>query len=434
VGLARRVAVLFLWLAAVPAIAAPPLAIVDVDVVPMDAADRLLHHRTVLVVGEKIARVGPVAAVYVPEDAVVVRGHGLTVLPGLADMHAHLPGPEGIAMPVDDYLFLQVARGVTTLRSMRGSPEQIALRERVRKGDLLGPDLVLGSQAVHGDAPLTPAAARAAVAAARRQKVEFIKLVSVGSAEDYRNLVGAAREEHLRIAGHVPAAVGLDLAIESGQHTIEHIEPLLLLPDTDEAVKRLATQLLAGGVYLCPTLDWYAVQWLRQDDAALARRHGLQYVPAAVRAAWQAEVAGLRSAAAASGDAAKKLRRIEAAAHLIGRLAHFRVAVLAGAGGGAYSVPGFGLLEELRALVAAGLSPYVALRGATADAAAALDNRPFGTVKKGRRADLVLVEGNPMESIEALDKVRGVVLRGRWIPPEEIEAGLARIAEAAKGK
>jgi len=107
------------------------------------------------------------------------------------------------------------------------------------------------------------------------------------------------------------------------------------------------------------------------------------------------------------------------------------VPLLVGPGDGPYIVPGFGMQHELRAFVDAGLSPYVALRSATHDAAAALDNRPFGTIKKGRRADLVLVAGNPLASIDAMEKVRGVILRGRWIPPEEIDAGLTRIAAAA---
>lgn len=207
---ARALAVLA-GLAAAPAAAAPPIAIVDVDVAPMDA-ERVLEHQTVLISGDRIARTGPLAAVYIPDDATVIRGRGLTLVPGMADMHAHLPGADGPAMPIDDYLFLDVARGVTTVRSMRGSPEQLALRERVMKGELLGPELVLGTQPIATDAPLTLQAARAIAAAARRQKLEFLKLISVGSVADYRNLAAAAREEFLPIAGHVPAAVGIDLA------------------------------------------------------------------------------------------------------------------------------------------------------------------------------------------------------------------------------
>ena len=130
--------------------AAMTTAFVGVTVVPMDS-ERTLDDQTVVVEGTRITAMGAAGEVTVPAGAQVIDGPGRYLIPGLAEMHGHLPNPNTSADVTENVLFLYVANGVTTVRGMQGHPAQLALRERVRDGELVGPQLVLGSPAMGGN-------------------------------------------------------------------------------------------------------------------------------------------------------------------------------------------------------------------------------------------------------------------------------------------
>ncbi|TAJ24673.1 MAG: amidohydrolase, partial [Planctomycetota bacterium] len=130
---------------------APLTAFVDVSVLPMDG-ERVLAHQTVLVRGERIESVGPLASTKIPDGARRIDGVGKWLMPGIAEMHGHVPSPKAPAELTESYLALFALRGATTVRTMYGFPNQFELRDRIQKGELLGPTLHTAAPPLSGNA------------------------------------------------------------------------------------------------------------------------------------------------------------------------------------------------------------------------------------------------------------------------------------------
>ena len=130
--------------------AAAPLVITDVNVVPMNQ-NTVLRRQTVLIERGRIKAIGAASQVKLPAGAVRLDGRGKYLLPGLIDMHAHLPGKEGTAHPLSTYFRLQLAAGVVGLRSMRGDSSHLRWRDSLRRTAALAPRLYLGSPVLNRD-------------------------------------------------------------------------------------------------------------------------------------------------------------------------------------------------------------------------------------------------------------------------------------------
>ncbi len=311
---------------------APVTAFVNVNVIPMDR-EGVLESQTVIVRGDRIQEVGPVSRVKVPGSAVVIDGKGKYLLPGLADMHAHIDD--------EDYLFLFVANGVTTIRNMWGGPEHLEWRRRMAECELAAPTIYTAGPIIDGDPPVfpesvvitTPAEARET---ARKQKAagyDFLKVYNNLSLEAYDALILAAQEENIPVAGHVPLKVGLEHVLESGQRCIEHLDgyeiPLaadwctsmegggfaaLLLPwlemDVDK-IPDIVRKTREAGAWNCPTLVVYQ-KWVPAGRATeLLRQTEFTYLSPSELEYHNPETSYLQSftpelfAAAAAGDPAR---------------------------------------------------------------------------------------------------------------------------------
>src|SRR5688572_7275468 len=181
-----------------------------VTVIPMDS-ERVLTDTTVLVSGDSIVSVGPAPA-RLPDGAVRVDGRGKFLMPALAEMHAHIPNNPAEAEGV---LFLYVANGIGTIRSMLGDPSHFRLRERVMRGELAGPTMVLSGPSFNGQTAGTPAAATARVADQRKTGYDFLKIHPGVPRAAFDAMAAAADKAGVRFAGHVPADVGLQRALEA---------------------------------------------------------------------------------------------------------------------------------------------------------------------------------------------------------------------------
>ncbi len=277
---------------------AQAIAIVDVNVIPMDC-ERILPKQTILVYDEHIREIGPVSQVQVPDAAVVIDGRSEYLMPGLADMHAHIME--------EDQLALFIANGVTTVRNMAGGPEHLAWREKIRRGDLLGPTIYTAGPIIDGDPPewpestivMTPAQARAVVAAQRKAGYDFLKVYNNLSREAYDALIQAANSYGIPVAGHVPKDVGLDHALVARQRCIEHLDgfELALVSDDAPSIERkdfshlffwlhldaskipgLVRKTREAGTWNCPTLV-VLQKWVPPDEAnVLLQRDEFRYL------------------------------------------------------------------------------------------------------------------------------------------------------------
>ncbi|MCA8829787.1 amidohydrolase family protein [Hymenobacter pini] len=403
---------------------APVLVITNTNVVPLNQ-NTVLRRQTVLIKQGRIQQIGDAGKIRIPQGAVVVKGDNKYLLPGLIDMHAHLPGPEGTPHTLDTYFRLNLASGVTGLRSMRGDTSHLRWRDSLRRTAAHAPHLYLGSPVFTRDKAYSARKGQRLLTRYKASGYDFIKYLGGMSAPQYDSLLTDAHRLGLKVAGHAPKS-GLRGAIAAGMTSVEHIEPFIEAYQQDSVQFRaLARQMAAQGIYTCPDLYWYKVTWLQYSSEQLQQLPGLNYIDPKLREEWQTSQAARiqqltsQNALIAAHAQIKVLLQTYQRAF---RIMHEEgVKFLISPGDGNFVVPGFGMAEELTLLVKQGLSPYEALQAATVNAATWLGEQDQrGTVVPGKAGDLVLLDANPLTDISNVRKVNGVVLNGRWIPVRQL--------------
>jgi imidazolonepropionase-like amidohydrolase len=397
----------------------------NVTVVPMDA-NRALPAQTVIVRGSTIAAIGPTRTTSVPNGALEIDGAGKFLRPGLTDMHVHLPGPDAPDQRTADELFLYLANGVTTVRSMNGFDPHLRVRERVNGGELPGPTLILAGPGLDGQRVTTPQDGEREVRKQKANGFDLVKILPGLSRASYDAIVRTAREVNMPYAGHVPADVGIEHALDSGQETIEHLDGYLELlkgrqPLSAAAMLPLVTRTKQSGAWNVPTMAVMAVNVGTVDNSELLARGELEYIPASYVDDWL----GLRS----RSNIPKNISTIIQANRMqLLKLLHEQGArlLLGTDSPQLFNVPGFSIHRELRMMADAGMTPYEVLRTSTQQVGVYLKQQ-CGTMKVGACADLVLVDADPLQDLANVNRISGVLVRGRWWSSIAIREELAGI-------
>lgn len=429
------------------------IAITGVGVLHPEQA-RIESDQTVLVQGDVITRVGAANAVEVPESARVIDGAGRYLVPGLAEMHAHIPGDELGRQYVEDVLFLFVANGVTTIRGMLGRPDHLLLKEQVATGEVTGPRIYTSGPSFNSNSVSSPRQAAAMVRAQKAAGYDFLKQHPGLTAEEFRAMAESARAVGVPFAGHISRDAGLEAVMRAGQATVDHLEGYLealvppdqrvgtepgffglgLVDRVDEArLPDLARLTVDTGTAVVPT-ETLMLNLAGPGDAdELAARPEMRYVPRDMLSDWREAKSGF---AARSGASPEQMARfLELRRELLKAMHEAGVPILLGADAPQiFNVPGFAVHRELSAYVDAGLSPAQALATGTANPARFFRAQDwFGRIAPGLSADLILAAGNPLEDISQLARPDGVMLRGRWLDRAELDRGLAAIAARHDG-
>ena len=185
-----------------PAAQGTATAFIGVNVLPMDK-EALLSDQTVIVTDGKIASIAPSSAAQVPAGAVRIDGKGKFLMPGLGELHAHIPGGNAPDADVERTLFLYVANGVTTIRGMLGHPRHLVYRERVAKGDVLGPRIYTSGPSFNGNTAKTPDAAAAMVIEQQKAAYDLLKIHPGVPRDAFDAMAAKAGELKMPFAGHV---------------------------------------------------------------------------------------------------------------------------------------------------------------------------------------------------------------------------------------
>jgi imidazolonepropionase-like amidohydrolase len=433
-------------------------AFVNVAVIPMDT-ERVLPSQTVLIEQGWITAVGPAGQVKVPAGATRIDGQGKYLLPGLADMHAHVVIFDDVS-EAERRLRLYALNGVTTVRNVDyASPDDgeiaLQLRTRAAAGTLLSPRLYTSGRLPHTKREELGKIAEQ-VAAYQAAGYDFIKVHDQKRTE-IDSIAAAARRLGLPMIGHVPDDADLSWALAKGYASLEHLSVYLAYlaegregprrsvqggnwtgwkrlrsssdPATVDAAQRAilqqqldmtkiptaaaATQ--RAGLWICPTL---ALAEVKADAGVAEQWPEARYMAARVHRGWaqtQREPMGT-----IDGSLAARRQLVAAfQAAGVGLLLGTDAPVL-------YMTPGFTVHRELEALVRAGLTPYQALATGTRNVASFLGTlNETGTVTVGKRADLVLLAADPLREIRNTRRIAGVMLGGRWLPQEELDRRLA---------
>jgi hypothetical protein len=414
-----------------------PVVFTGVSVIPMDR-DTILRGRTVIIEHGRISYVGDARSA--PAGATIVDARGKFLMPGLAEFHAHVPSGAG-AVHADRTLTLYALAGVTTARGMLGAPMHLAIRDSIAAGQRFGPRLLTSGPSFNGNSVTSPARAAAMVREQKAAGYDLLKIHPGVPRAAFDSLASVANALTIPFAGHVPLEVGLDAALTSKYSTIEHLDgiveamytgPQPLTPQANgffglgvmaqldtSRLDAIVERVRASGVAMVPTqilMDNYASD--ATGDALTALPEFRYWVPQQV-ATWRANKNTLLAQAAVPGEqrqAFLALRR-----RLIKRLYDAGVPFLLGSDAPQlWNVPGFSAHRELAALVAAGLTPYQALRSGTVEIAKFLgEEGRSGVVREGARADLLLLDANPLQDIAHSLRISGVVVNGRWIGADE---------------
>ena len=390
-------------------------AFVDVNLVTMED-ERVLPRRTVVVRGGTIVAVLAAAdSAAVPGDAVRVRIPGAYLMPGLADLHAH---------PVDPLLHpLYLSHGVTTVQYLNAFPEALGWSAEGAPGPRIaacgGP--VVGVRTVDE--------ARRVVAEQAAAGFDCIKISGDVEAGAFPALVAAARERGMRTVAHIPRNLGWADLLAAAPGAVAHAEEFLYSPIESEAAEdSIVAGMRARGISLVTTLTNYDLITRQKADVdALLLDGRLRYVPAVERRYWGAgRNRYLRNPGGVPGM--RRLLRFQRT--LVRRMADAGVPILLGTdAGNSFVLRGSSVHDELDQLVLAGLTPYQALRAATVAPAAFLGWADGGTIAMGKRADLLLVLGNPLEEVANARLIAGVMAGGRWLPADSLRALRAALAE-----
>jgi len=416
---------------------------VNVNVVPM-SSETVLAQQTVVVVDGKISQLGDVDSVPVPKGATVVDGTDRFLMPGLAEMHAHVTSTA--PYQVDRLSTLFVANGITTIRGMLGHASHLKLRDQFASGEVFGPRLITSGPSLNGRSVSGAADAARQVREQQAAGYDFIKVHPGLSSDEFVALARTANEIGIPYAGHVPAAVGVRLALQGQMATIDHLDgyfaallpansggsggfggffDVLLAKELDAGqIPGIVAATLEAGTWNVPT-EVLIEQLIDATPAAeLKRRSETKYVSAATVRNWVAEKEKQLNDRGLDPETAALA--IEMRRQLIFELHEAGAGLLLGSDAPqTFNVPGFSTHRELDALVKAGLTPYEALRTGTAAVARFLGSNG-GIVAEGKDADLILLDANPLDDIRNSQRIHGVMLRGLWLPAVELHARLKR--------
>ncbi len=419
-------------------------AFVGVTVVPMDE-ERLLEDQTVIVTNQRIVLIGPAKDVEVPDGATTIDGSGLYLMPGLAEMHAHIPSSRAPEEYVENTLFLYVANGITTIRGMLGEPSHLELRARSAADEILAPRIYTSGPSLNGNSVRSVEQASQMVRAQKEAGYDFLKLHPGLTRTNFDAIVATADEVDITYGGHVSLDVGLDRTLEAKQATIDHLDGyvealagsipgeasqffgLNLAEYADMSrMSRIAQRTVEASVWNVPTMSLFPEFFGNADD--YLERFDVRYVPQQQAQRWAATIRQRRATPLFSTQ--NGILLIELRRQILKELHDAGAGILLGSDAPQiFNVPGFSMHEELAEYVESGLSPFEALQTCTITVARfyeALDER--GTVAEGMVADLILVRGNPLEDVANVRDPAGVMLRGRWIPGSEIVERLEAIA------
>lgn len=424
------------------------------------------HHTSILVRGDKIVLITS-GAVGAAKGVAVIDGTGKFLIPGLWDMHVHL---------WESYHFfpLYIANGVVGLRDMGSDYARTTRwRREVRAGTLMGPRIytsgpaLMGPTGSEGKLPViriaTTADAQRAINAIDDLDVDFADVLSNIPRDTYFAVAQRARLLRLPFAGHVPDSVSVLEAVEERQHSIEHMMGLPLAFSSQEHAIRIALEQARAAndpaaimrlqeriektfdekkaidvlqrcsrfkSWQVPTLGMWQRTLLRDDDYN-AHPELLKYIPKSIRATWQDRRA--QAGSLAQEDAARHHNIFGTYLRYVELMKRANADVLAGTDtGDPYAFPGFALHDELALLVRAGMTPMEAIQAASRNAARYFNiDATTGTVERGKTADLVLLDADPLSDIHNTRKIAAVVLRGTLLTRKRLD-GLLEQVQAVK--
>jgi imidazolonepropionase-like amidohydrolase len=360
-----------------------------------------MDNGAIIVRDGRIAAVGPQSSVTIPAGVKRIDVRGKTIIPGLWDMHTH------VALPEWGAAYLGV--GVTTARDMGGEERFLtAFRDALASGRVLGPRLLLaglvdgsGAEAFGTVTADTPEQGRAVVDMYHAAGFQQMKLYTYIKPDVAGAIMRRAHEVGMTVTGHVPRAMTLESMVDSGTDNVAHLP---VRGDTSsDAFKQRVRMLAAKRVVIDPTVSWNELLGHSTQQTLTSFQPGFDGAPWPLRSSY----GSVRN----TGDSASANRALRASLGAVKALHDAGVPIVAGTD---YGLPGFSLLREIELYVEAGFTPLDAIRAATVVPSEVMKlSADVGTIEAGKRADLLVLDADPLADIHNIRAGRWVVANGR---------------------
>lgn len=410
-----------------------------------------MEGQTIFIEGGTITWLGPADEARYSNDATVIEGN-YYVMPGLAEMHAHIPPASQGEQQMLNALTLYLSQGITTIRGMLGQEAHLELREQAASGEIISPRIFTSGPSFNGNSVDSPEQARQMVRDQAEAGYDLLKLHPGLTTELFDAIAEEANTVGIEFSGHISHEVGLIRSLEAGQGTIDHLDRYMeFLAGTpadrqdpsiiyfgydlaydadDERILEAATLTREAGVWNVPTNTLLHNVFNPNLSTDLMREWpGMEYLPPETVEGWANFVNNLRQND--DYDSEKALRYLELRDQLTKALNDVGAGLMLGADAPQiFNPPGFSAHRELELLVGAGLTPFEALKTGTVNVAEYLgEEDSAGKIIDGYRADLILLDANPLEAIPFHNHILGVISDGVYISREEFNEMLIEIRE-----
>lgn len=417
----------------------------NVNVITMAAQNEILENATVVISGNQIESINGA----IPKGAKIIDGKGKWLIPGLIDMHVHLPtdfylGQKKPAQLPDlvfntqDIMTPFIANGVTTVLELNSNTNHIAQKKEIEKGYLIGPRMALAALIDGGEGQgrnvNTPEDGRQAVRSAKVEGYDFIKVYANLNIETYNAIIDEANKLQIKVVGHIPDSFEgkLKEVFVKGFSLVAHAEELsnYAIKYNEEEAKEMAMLLKENGSWLSPTLITM-VKILSQVKSLdeIKSMPSLKYVHPLLQSKWL--TANKYNKMNSPEDIAHFEQYVKFNLLLVKACKDAEVPIVAGTDVGVSGVvAGFSLHDELELLVQSGLTTQEALNSATLLSAQWLGiDKQIGSIETGKFADLILLDENPLIAIKNTRKIAGVFVNGNWLDKTKLDAMLAELAK-----
>tara|TARA_R110000751_G_scaffold2483_6_gene13504 strand:+ start:2666 stop:4042 length:1377 start_codon:yes stop_codon:yes gene_type:complete len=429
------------------------ILITDVNIVDVSNGD-ILQNRQVVIDSGKIKKI--VESVEDAEEySTKIEAKDKYLIPGLAEMHPHIPQPPTSNTRIEETLYLYLSNGITTIRGMLGHPTHLDLREKALKGEVLSPRIFTSSPSFNGNTVTTKEEAVEKVTTYKNEGYDFLKIHPGMQLEVFDQMVETANELNIPFAGHVPVMVGIRHALESKYASIDHVDGYLegLVPESEgvdpsangffgysftpladtSKIDELVALSKKNQVWVVPTQSLFERWFAPVSSDELLKQPEMKYMPVSTLEDWKRRKD--ESTKPESGFNEEQWNKFTAIRRqLILKLQENGHGMLLGSDAPQlFNVPGFSIHHEVDGMLEAGLTPLEILQSGTINPAIYFGMEDtFGSIKEGLDADLVLLNSNPLLDITALKQISGVMVRGKWLSKESIAEKLEQIADNAK--
>lgn len=381
--------------------------------------DKTITNQTVVINNGKIVEIANKTK-YKSENTIDAKAKYL--LPTMADAHVHFPENEE---ELEKTMKLNLINGVTKLRSMRGDWNDYGRRLKYNTKESYYPKLYLSPPPIYKNHEFTTEELEQYVKAAKDYGFDFIKVLSIKSPDLLSKLDSLCKKYNLNIGGHYPdnpkgVRFSDQMVFSTNFNSIEHLGGLVGEP---ESYENRVKNIKQNKIFICPTMQWYAVGYGQYGIDEMLNQRGMEYIPTDIKNDWAEKSKIYREKLGKDGFEEERSRyalEMEERFKVVKRLNDEDIKLLLSPDSSSkFILPGFGMLEEMKLYKKAGLSNFDILRSATTNFAA-LFNENYGIIEVGKDADFILLSNNPLQDLKALENVNAVFYNSKYLDQKQL--------------